>query len=37
LTAVELHEKSADIEPLHDRMPVIMAPDHFSWWLKDDD
>ena len=24
------------IAPLHDRMPVIMAPNHFSWWLKDD-
>jgi putative SOS response-associated peptidase YedK len=22
---------------LHDRMPVIMAPCHYGWWLKDDD
>ena len=28
---------NAAIAPLHDRMPVIMAPNHFSWWLKDDD
>jgi putative SOS response-associated peptidase YedK len=27
---------SAAIAPLHDRMPVIMAPNHFGWWLKDD-
>jgi len=27
---------NAAIAPLHDRMPVIMAPNHFSWWLKDD-
>ena len=25
------------ISPLHDRMPVIIAPSHFGWWLKDDD
>ena len=25
------------IAPLHDRMPVIIAPSHFGWWLKDDD
>ena len=25
------------IAPLHDRMPVIMAPNHYGWWLKDDD
>jgi putative SOS response-associated peptidase YedK len=25
------------IAPLHDRMPVIMALNHFGWWLKDDD
>jgi putative SOS response-associated peptidase YedK len=24
------------IAPLHDRMPVIMAPNHYGWWLKDD-
>jgi putative SOS response-associated peptidase YedK len=28
---------NAAIAPLHDRMPVIMAPNHFGWWLKDDD
>jgi len=28
---------NAAIAPLHDRMPVIMAPNHFDWWLKDDD
>ena len=27
---------NAAIAPLHDRMPVIMAPNHFGWWLKDD-
>ena len=21
--------------PLHNRMPVIMAPNHYDWWLKD--
>ena len=26
---------NAAIAPLHDRMPVIMASNHFSWWLKD--
>lgn len=24
------------IAPLHDRMPVVMAPNHYGWWLKDD-
>jgi putative SOS response-associated peptidase YedK len=24
------------IAPLHDRMPVFIAPNHFEWWLKDD-
>ena len=28
---------NAAIAPLHDRMPVIMAPNHFDWWLKDND
>src|ERR1035437_3334848 len=28
---------NAAIAPLHDRMPVIIAPNHFGWWLKDDD
>ena len=28
---------NAAIAPLHDRMPVIIAPSHFGWWLKDDD
>ena len=28
---------NAAIAPLHDRMPVIMAPNHFSWWLKEGD
>ena len=28
---------NAAIAPLHDRMPVIMAPNHFGWWLMDDD
>ncbi|MFZ0828248.1 MAG: SOS response-associated peptidase [Verrucomicrobiia bacterium] len=28
---------NAAIAPLHDRMPVIMAPNHFGWWLKDND
>jgi putative SOS response-associated peptidase YedK len=28
---------NAAIAPLHDRMPVIMATNHFGWWLKDDD
>ena len=28
---------NAAITPLHDRMPVIIAPSHFGWWLKDDD
>jgi putative SOS response-associated peptidase YedK len=27
---------NAAIAPLHDRMPVIMAPCHYGWWLKDD-
>ena len=27
---------NAVIAPLHDRMPVIMAPNHYGWWLKDD-
>jgi putative SOS response-associated peptidase YedK len=27
---------NAAVAPLHDRMPVIMAPNHFDWWLKDD-
>jgi putative SOS response-associated peptidase YedK len=26
---------NAAIAPLHDRMPIIMAPNHFGWWLKD--
>ena len=26
---------NAAIAPLHDRMPVIMAPNHYVWWLKD--
>jgi putative SOS response-associated peptidase YedK len=25
------------IAPLHDRMPVIIASNHFGWWMKDDD
>ena len=28
---------NAAIAPLHDRMPVIIAPNHYGWWLKDDD
>jgi putative SOS response-associated peptidase YedK len=28
---------NAAIAPLHDRMPVIIAPSHFVWWLKEDD
>jgi len=28
---------NAAIAPLHDRMPVIIAPSHYGWWLKDDD
>ena len=28
---------NAAIAPLHDRMPVIMAPNHYGWWMKDDD
>ena len=28
---------NAAIAPLHDRMPVIIGPNHFDWWLKDDD
>jgi putative SOS response-associated peptidase YedK len=28
---------NAAIAPLHDRMPVIMGPNNFGWWLKDDD
>ena len=28
---------NAAIAPLHERMPVITAPNHFGWWLKDDD
>ncbi len=28
---------NAAIAPLHDRMPFIMAPNHFGWWLKDED
>jgi putative SOS response-associated peptidase YedK len=27
---------NAAIAPLHDRMPVIMAPNHYGWWLKID-
>ena len=27
---------NAAVAPLHDRMPVIMAPCHYGWWLKDD-
>jgi putative SOS response-associated peptidase YedK len=27
---------NAAIATLHDRMPVIMAPCHYGWWLKDD-
>jgi putative SOS response-associated peptidase YedK len=25
------------IAPLHDRMPVVIAPNHYDWWLKTDD
>jgi putative SOS response-associated peptidase YedK len=25
------------ITPLHNRMPVMFAPENFRWWLKDDD
>jgi len=25
---------NAAVAPLHDRMPVIMAPCHFGWWLR---
>jgi putative SOS response-associated peptidase YedK len=25
------------IAPLHERMPVMFAPENFRWWLKDDD
>jgi putative SOS response-associated peptidase YedK len=28
---------NAAIGPLHDRMPVIIASNHFGWWLEDDD
>src|ERR1035437_9599886 len=28
---------NAAIAPLHDRMPVMFAPENFRWWLKDDD
>jgi putative SOS response-associated peptidase YedK len=28
---------NAAVAPLHDRMPVIMAPNHFGWWLKEGD
>jgi hypothetical protein len=28
---------NAAIAPLHDRMPVIMTPNHYGWWLKDGD
>jgi putative SOS response-associated peptidase YedK len=28
---------NAAISPLHDRMPVIIQPRHFGWWLKTDD
>ncbi len=28
---------NAAIAPLHDRMPVIIQPRHFDWWLKTDD
>ena len=28
---------NAAIAPLHDRMPVIIPPNHYGWWLKDDD
>jgi putative SOS response-associated peptidase YedK len=28
---------NAAIASLHDRMPVIMAPNHFGWWLKEGD
>jgi len=27
---------NAAISPLHDRMPVILAPGHLDWWLKDE-
>ena len=27
---------NAAIAPLHDRMPVIIAPNHYGWWMKDD-
>jgi putative SOS response-associated peptidase YedK len=28
---------NAVIAPLHDRMPAIIPPNHFGWWLKNDD
>jgi putative SOS response-associated peptidase YedK len=28
---------NAAIAPLHDRMPVIITPNHYDWWLKTDD
>jgi putative SOS response-associated peptidase YedK len=28
---------NAAIAPLHDRMPLMFAPENFRWWLKDDD
>ena len=28
---------NAAVVPLHNRMPVIMAPNHYSWWLKEGD
>lgn len=28
---------NAAMAPLHDRMPVIIAPNHYDWWLKADD
>jgi putative SOS response-associated peptidase YedK len=27
----------AAVAPLHERMPVMFAPENFRWWLKDDD
>ena len=27
-------EANATVKPLHDRMPVIVQPQHYSWWLE---
>ena len=27
---------NAAIAPLHDRMPVVLQPNHYGWWLKGD-